>query len=342
VWFRAAGAVTGVGSVPHSDPERALAFVARVAPVVPFWPQLRRISPREAMIPQTFGDAARHLIAVRGEYGFALSADRVDRFAAELERSGGRLEPANAAGFQPFVTALRGGRFPSARAAKGQLMGPVTLACSLMVDGAPMIARPDFRALLGDHVVRVARWQAEALGAAVPAVIVVLDEAYLGMALRSDPAYADVIPDLLRSVVLRIRRPGVLVGLHCCDEIPFSILDAVSPDVYSFDAWNGAEAMAADPAASRFLAAGGQVAWGWIPTRDDLSGVVARDLAARWGAAAARLAQHGDGVDAARVLSGALVTASCGLAGSSEETCERSFALAAELARAFAEQPGTA
>jgi hypothetical protein len=334
-WFHAAGAVTGVGSVPHTDPARAIEFVARAAPEVPFWPQLRRRSPREAMFPQTFGDAIRHLIAVRGEYEFALPTDHVGRFAAALERDGGRLLPANAAGFDPFVGALRAGAFPRARAAKGHAMGPVTLACSMSVGGTPAIEDAEMRALLQDHVVRVACRQAGLLQPHVPTVIVVLDEAYLGMALRSKPERTPLMLDLLRETILRIRRPGVLVGLHCCDQIPFAVLETLAPDVYSFDAWSGGDVMSGDEAAHRFVMTGGRVAWGWIPTLDDLSSFDAGAVVARWENAASRLAARG-GVDAERLLATSLVTASCGLAGSSEATCARSFELAAEVSRAFA------
>lgn len=339
-WFRAAGAVTGVGSVPHVDTARAIEFVARVAPEVPFWPQLRRMSPREAMLPQTFGPSLRHLVPVRGEYEYAVPGDRMDRFVASLEREGGRLDPANAAGFHAFVAAFRAGVFPGARAVKGQVMGPVTLCSALTVDGRPLIEREDLRPVIADHVVRMARWQAETLQSLSPAVLVVLDEAYLGMALRRCPERAEAIAGMLRSVVLRIRKPGVLVGIHCCDEIPFSILDAVAPDLYSFDAHHGAEALAEDPSAQRYLASGGRVAWGWIPTRDDLSCVCAAAIVDRWWDVARRVAALAEGVDAGRVVSSSLVTASCGLAGSSEETSARSFELAADVARGFAQRCG--
>jgi hypothetical protein len=335
-WFRADGAVTGVGSVPHEDVAHAVEFVARVAPEVPFWPQLRRMSPREAMLPQTFGVALRQLVPVRNGCEFALPGDRVERFAAALERDAARLDPANAAGFFALIDAFDAGMFPRARAVKGQAMGPVTLACSLVVDGKPLLERRDLLAMIGDHVVRQARWQAETLQRLSPSVVVVLDEADLGTAIRSRPGETGDITDLLRSVVLRIRRPGVLVGLHCCDEVPMCVLDAVAPDLYSFDAHHGARAMATDPFVHRFVASGGRLAWGWIPTQDDLSRVDANKIVERWYEATHQLSRHGDGVDEARVFSSSLVTASCGLAGSSLETCERSFALAADVARGFA------
>ncbi len=341
-WFRALCAVTGVGSLPHVDPVHAVDFVARNAPEVPFWPQLRRRSARESMVPQTFGPALRHLVPVRGEHAYTLAASAVGRFAAALERDAGNLQPANAAGFFAFTLAYEDGAFPAARAVKGHAMGPVTLACSLLVDGTPFLDRDDLRAVLADHVVRLARWQVDELQRLSSTVILVLDEAYLGVALRQDPSRIQAATDLLRSVVLRVRRPGVLVGMHCCDRIPLGVLSAVGPDLFSFDAHSGGDVFAGDPDARRFLGNGGRVAWGWIPTRDDLADLDAEAIASRWWDATASLSAADDGPTPGRVRDLSLVTAACGLAGSSEATCERSFALAREVGNRYAGRCGEA
>jgi hypothetical protein len=335
-WFCGEGAVTGVGSLPFVAPGEAIDFIAQHCPAVPFWPQLRRLSAREAMIPQTLGPLFRHVAAVRGEYAYAVPAARVDRFLSSLERADARFDPAHAAGFYAFLEACGQGRFPAARALKGQAMGPVTVACSLVVDGESFLDRDPLRAAVADYVVRLARWQSDVLLGLSPSVVLVLDEAYLGVALRRRPERRAAVVELLRSVVLRVRRPGVVVGLHCCDEIPLSLLNEVAPDLFSFDAYHGGEAFGADPDAGRFVAGGGQVAWGWVPTLDDLGGVDAEAVARRWWDASERLAEGATGVSAPRVLSRSLVTASCGLAGSSIPTCARSFALARAVSEAFA------
>ncbi len=337
-WFCGEGAVTGVGSLPFVDAARAIDFVARHAPDVPFWPQLKRLSPREAMIPQLLGPAFKHVVAVRGEYAFHVPGDRLERFVGALGRDDAKLEPANAAGFYAFVDAFGRGAFPNARAAKAQAMGPVTTSCALESDGRALVENAELRAAIADHVVRVANWQTETLLRLAPSVVMVLDEAYLGVALRTRPALRPVLVDLLRSAVLRIRRPGVLVGLHCCDELPLGVINEIAPDVYSFDAHHGGAVFGNDPEARRFVAEGGHVAWGWVPTRDDLGGVDAAGVADRWWGVARRLCSESDGVDVARIRCRSLVTASCGLAGSSEATCERSFAIAREISLRFAER----
>lgn len=337
-WFCGDGAVTGVGSLPFVDAARAIEFVARHAPELPFWPQLRRLSPREAMLPQLLGPAFKHVVAVRDEYAYHVPPDRMDRFAAALAREDAKLEAGNAAGFYAFVDALGRGAFADARAVKGQTMGPVTTACALESDGRSLVENVELRGVVADHVVRMAEWQAETLLRAVPSVVLMLDEAYLGVALRTRPALRAVLVDLLRSVVLRIRRPGLLVGLHCCDALPMSVINEIDADVFSFDADQGGDAFAEDAEAQRFIASGGHVAWGWVPTRDDLGGVDAAQVADRWLGAATRLSRGSGGVDIERIRCRSLITASCGLAGSSEATCERSFALAREISRRFAQR----
>lgn len=335
-WFCGDGAVTGVGSLPFVDPARAVEFIARHAPELPFWPQLRRLSAREAGIPQVLGPAFKHAVAVRGEYAFHVPSDRMDRFVAALSRDDVKLESSNAAGFYAFVEGFGRGLFPNARAVKGQTMGPVTTACALETDGGPLFEMAELRGIVADHVVRMAKWQGDALLRVSPSVVLVLDEAYLGVALRTRPELRGKLVDLLRSVMLRIRRPGLLVGLHCCDELPFSVVNEIAPDVFSFDAHHGGVVFGADPEARRFVTDGGHVAWGWVPTQDDLRNVDAAAIADRWWGVAQSLSQHGEGIDAARILCRSLVTASCGLAGSSEATCERSFELAREVSQRFA------
>jgi len=332
-WFSGAGAVCGVGSLPFLSPEPALEFVAEWCLEVPFWPQLRRMSPREAMLPQTFGTLMRHLTPVRGEHGFGISASRAPSFFENLERCDALFDPSCAAGFYAFVEACRRGAFSGARAVKGQLMGPVTTACSVSVDHTLLIDHPLQRAAIADYLVRLARWQVDALLKCAGSVILVFDEAYLGAALRQVPARRAAIVDLLKSVLLRVRRPGVLVGIHCCDEVPVSVLNEIEADLFSFDAYHGGAVFAADPESRRFLDAGAHIAWGWVPTRDDLSRVKPEEIVTLWRRAALALAGEGH---LERVRARSLVTASCGLAGSSPATCARSFAIARAVSDGFA------
>ena len=64
-----AGAVTGIGSLPHQDADQAVRFVARHCPAMPFWPQLPQRAVGEQMIAQTASPLA-HLLSARSEAGY--------------------------------------------------------------------------------------------------------------------------------------------------------------------------------------------------------------------------------------------------------------------------------
>jgi hypothetical protein len=331
-WFSGNGAVCGVGSLPFLAAAPAIEFVARWCPEVPFWPQLRRMSPREAMLPQTFGGQFRHLSALRGEHGYGIATERVTRFFNALERADAVFDPACAVGFYAFVDACERGVFRGARAVKGQVMGPVTTACSIQSDGTVFIDHPGFRLAVADYITRLARWQVDVLLRHASSVILVLDEAYLGVALRQNPLRREAVVDVLKSVILRVRRPGVLVGIHCCDEIALALLGGVGADLFSFDAHHGGAVFARDPEGRRFFEGGGHVAWGWIPTLDDLGCIQPAAIVEQWMEAAGSLCPPGH---VERVFARSLITASCGLAGSSIATCERSFQMAREVSSGF-------
>jgi hypothetical protein len=53
--FVAAGAVTGIGSLPFTSTTSAIRSVAQFSPEVPFWPQLPQRSERESIVGQGFG-----------------------------------------------------------------------------------------------------------------------------------------------------------------------------------------------------------------------------------------------------------------------------------------------
>src|SRR5271169_7241428 len=96
--FSAAGAVTGIGSLPLTSVTSAIGAVAELSPEVPFWPQLPRLSERESVVGQGLGTVA-DLIEPRNEgYGYQVKEGRIDSLFEILHRSVGDLTPANAVG----------------------------------------------------------------------------------------------------------------------------------------------------------------------------------------------------------------------------------------------------
>jgi len=122
--FVAAGAVTGIGSLPLTSATSAIRSVAEFSPEVPFWPQLPQLSQQESIVGQGLG-IVENLIESRNEgYGYQVKEGELDSVLEILHRSSGELTPANAAGFGAFEEALSSGLFSSATAVKGQIEGP--------------------------------------------------------------------------------------------------------------------------------------------------------------------------------------------------------------------------
>jgi hypothetical protein len=75
--FLPMGAATGIGSLPHTDPQTALRLIAQMCPEVPFWPQLPRLSVHEQMIEQALGARWTFFEPREIGYGYRLKPGQV-------------------------------------------------------------------------------------------------------------------------------------------------------------------------------------------------------------------------------------------------------------------------
>src|SRR6266851_6791785 len=174
--FVAAGAVTGIGSLPLTSIASAIRSVAELSPEVPFWPQLPQLSERESIVGQGLG-VVEELIEPRDEgYGYQVKEGRLNSVLEILHRSSGELTSANAAGFGAFEEALSSGLFGSAVAVKGQIEGPITLSAYLFHKGRPFLSDPALFAAVAFHVSQIIGWQIDRLKSAGLPVLLFVDE----------------------------------------------------------------------------------------------------------------------------------------------------------------------
>ncbi|MCU1263129.1 MAG: hypothetical protein JWO80_6014 [Bryobacterales bacterium] len=322
--FVPAGAVTGIGSLPLACTKSAIRAVAEFSPEIPFWPQLPRLSTREAAIGQGLGILA-DLIQPREEgYGYQVKAGRIDSLVALLHRSSGQLTSANAAGFGALEEALASGLFPSAAAVKGQIEGPITLAAYLFYKDRPFLSDPALFAAIAFHVSQIICWQIDRLKSAGLPVLLFLDEPALCLE-PSDAKAAVSEEQRLNALAVTLddaRARGAMAGLHCCAARPFERMCRVRPDIISFDAHEGLELFFSDPHARQFTRNGGIVAYGMVPTWQCLDALDATTLFTRWLTFAS---VAGDPQELARR---AMITATCGLGLLDESAVAASFKLA--------------
>lgn len=293
------GTATGVGSLPHTDRDQAVAFVLDHLPELPSLPSLPGVDPREQMIAQAAWGLAGVRVGPDGE--LAVDGAALD---PEAPLGDGELAGAPFATWRAFLAAVAGRTQPL----KLQLTGPVTLAVALHRAGASpevavRVAGPAVRARSRD-LLRAVR----AVAPEAP-LVAVLDEPALVGGFPVELADAETLIDLVSSA-LALWEPQALAGIHCCGETDWKALLQTGPRLLSVPVGAGLGAGAGALAA--FLERDGWVAWGAVPTDRPLGDSAShwwRQLSAQW----CELVRAG--CDPVRIRCQALVTPACGLAG---------------------------
>lgn len=332
---------TGVGSLPHRDPAKAVKAVLDRFREVPYWPQL----PRRTFLESMYVQFASGLPAATVD-GEKLYVESGDRMIAEAERFYERFLTDDAAPFSipaeraAGLDALLGADCGPCLAVKGQVTGPVSFG--LMVtdrEKKPIFYDPVGRDVLVKHLLRVAQWQVAALSRLSPNVILVLDEPYLA-------SVGSAILSLAREEVVAALNeifdglPGALCGVHCCANTDWGLVLSTNVRYLSFDAYDYAEALMLYPGEVKdFLGRGGKIAFGIVPTTaEGIARETPGTLAARLEAMFDRFEAKGIRRDA--LVRAAFVTPACGLGTLSEEEAERAGSLTAGLSTLMRERHG--
>ncbi|MBK5224726.1 MAG: hypothetical protein JJE52_18005 [Acidimicrobiia bacterium] len=317
------GVDTGIGSLPHTDVDAAVAFVLERNTRLPAAPSLPQRSPLEGMVAQ----------AAWGVPGVVVEPD------GSLDLVLDELDPAAPVGDphlegEPFV-AVR--RFLDAVAEregpiKLQLTGPVTLGLALNAAGAD--TEPAFA--VASAAVR-ARAQAllDLAAATAPGcdLVVFLDEPGLTGLLHPEfPLDREAAIDLT-SGALAVLEQRAITGLHCCGPTDWKLAIQAGSQIISTPLGQGIETVGAT--LGRFLDDGGWIAWGAVPTDEPIGsspGRLWRQLSAAW----CELVQGG--CDPVLLRTHAMVTPACGLANHGVPQAEQVIGLTRQVAARLHEQ----
>ena len=335
--FVAAGAVTGIGSLPLTSITSAIRSVAEFSGEVPFWPQPPQLSERENIVGQGLA-IVEDLIEPRNEgYGYQVKEGRLDSVLETLHRSSGELTAQNAAGFVAFEEALSSGLFRSAVAVKGQIEGPITLSAYLFHRGRPFLSDPALFAAIAFHVSQIICWQIDRLKSIGLPVLLFVDEPALCLEAPVSNAVSE--EERLNALAITLedaRLRGAYAGLHCCAARPFERMCRAKPDIISFDAHEGLDLFFANWHALDFVNQGGTVAYGIVPTRPGLNASDSASIFVRW-LKAASLAG-----DPQKFAQRAMITSTCGLGLLDTSSVGESFSVArsvSKLLRSLAGSP---
>ncbi len=264
---------TGIGSLPFTDAAEAVGLVLETFDI-PFWPQLPKLGFRELMMPQySEGMPGARVDEARGDVFIERDEEAIQRF---YETCGPEAKIAiskdYAIGLHTFLKAIEGRTFDFL---KGHVTGPLTFTLSFKdSEGRPVYFDEELREISLMLLAAKARWQVDALGRAAGKVIVFIDEPLLS-ALGST-SYLGVSNEealrLLKDTSEAIRGSGGIPGIHCCGRADWPLVIESGADIINFDAYASADTLGIYPAeVTKFLEKGGILAWGIVPTTEDIN-----------------------------------------------------------------------
>jgi hypothetical protein len=259
---------TGIGSLPHTDPDVACDAVLDIFTEFPHVPLLPNRGFLENIVVNDSERLPGKLIS-----GEKLTVDRKRDLAAEMEQiyldyiegnfAPYSVSPPYASGFYSLI----GRSFSPVFGVKCQVTGPVTFGMQVVdADKRPIYYDSQFADVLSKMLALRARWYEYELKekTGVKNTLVILNEPYLASLGSSVvPIDVDTVQSGWHDIVSLVEGS---VGIHCCSNTDWGFLFSLGPAVLSFDAYTTAkEILLYRDDLLGFMESGGVVAWGIVP-----------------------------------------------------------------------------
>ncbi len=345
---------TGIGSLPLRDSQTALELVKSHFPDCPHWPQLP-VYPEEYFITQFMNPLVELGLVVHpagknprftddDPAFWELAAMFYDHFLQSEEgRQAGEffaLPEKAARGFHAFLKNLKETGAGRAQYLKGQMIGPVTAGFQIFDhEGRASFYNDQLRDIITKCLQMQAAWQTQQMAQfGLPAMIFV-DDAFIYtfghhefLSLRRE----DIVT-ALSTLFAAIRRHGGIPGLHVCAQADWSLAFEAGVEVLSMDAYhNFTSLLAYIEQLDRFLASGGVMAWGLVPTSDSCLTETPETLVERFQGFVDTLA--GKGLSRQSLLSSSIITPSCGTGALTPDLARRVYDLTVDVAELLQKQ----
>jgi hypothetical protein len=329
---------TAIGSIPFDDPVRAVDLILSKLPEAPHWPQLPKLGINEQMeiqfsehMPCAVIDREKNRLYVdtSGDYSEAF-AIFYEKYLLAMDAEEGRgdfssvaISPAFSRGIYALEERLqkRGTKLPFV---KCQVTGPCSFALTIVDENKRAIYyNEEFRDMIVKTLAMIARWQIRKFSAHAEQVICFVDEPILSAFGSSTyvSVHKDDVINLLADMIDAVHAEEGIAGMHCCGNTEWSIPIDAGVDIISFDAFQYGETMAMYArAVNNFLAKGGALAWGIVPTSVLIKEQTVEGLALRLEGMMDHLASKG--IAKSLITDQALLTPSCGTGSLMPEDAE--------------------
>jgi methionine synthase II (cobalamin-independent) len=327
---------TIIGSMPHTDPKKACALIARYLKDIPAWPQLPRKSFLENMyvqysegFPGMVNENNRIYVDTAKDYTKPLE----ELYQAYLENDAVKYPVGRdyAAGFYAF---LEQDNF-TPPAVKGHVTGPLSWGMTVTDENKRSIL---YHEVLGDAVPKLlklkAMWQEKELKKLSKKTIIFVDEPYMASYGSSVAAGAFSKPEKIVEIINEVF-DGIsgLKGIHCCGNTDWSVILKTKLDILNFDTYNYAQSLTLYPdEIKKFITRGGCVAWGIVPNNTDpVNKETVTSLKDRLEEAMAPFTRNGLSIK--DIVKHSLLTPSCTLVPLGDDGAEKALELLTGLSR---------
>lgn len=336
-----------IGSLPHTNLDEAMTVVRENFKSIPFWPQLPKISKNEDMIvqflenmPSFFSDekSEKTYLETESDKFFCdieqffcdyeeivsdINSDTIEKYAINYSLS-----------FPKFIEIVKE---TTPEFAKGQIVGPFTLATTLVDKfGKCAIYDETLREIIVKTLTLKALWQIKQIKSANKNTtpIIFIDEpsiSQLGTSAFITISQEEVI-SMLKEISDLIKANGAMSAIHCCGKCDWTVPIKAGVDIINLDAYTYAQNLSLfNNYLKKYLAEGRKIAWGVVPTLNPelLSKADLDKMIKVFEKAVKYLTEKG--IDEKIVIENSLITPSCGAGVLTTTLAEKAMNLTKEL-----------
>ena len=336
-----------IGSLPHTNLDEAMTVVRENFKSIPFWPQLPKISKNEDMIvqflenmPSFFSDekSEKTYLETESDKFFCdieqffcdyeeivsdINSDTIEKYAINYSLS-----------FPKFIEIVKETK---PEFAKGQIVGPFTLATTLVDKfGKCAIYDETLREIIVKTLTLKALWQIKQIKSANKNTtpIIFIDEpsiSQLGTSAFITILQEEVI-SMLKEISDLIKANGAMSAIHCCGKCDWTVPIKAGVDIINLDAYTYAQNLSLfNNYLEKYLAEGRKIAWGVVPTLNpELLEKADLDKMIKVFERAVKYLTE-KGIDEKIVIENSLITPSCGAGVLTTTLAEKAMNLIKEL-----------